>query len=104
MKLTKHPNYTDRHRFMCPGCKREHSLPLVLTDPSNQGWAWTWNGSFDKPTILPSILVNLGGSNPEVPICHSFVIDGRIQFLSDSTHALSGQTVELPEFPEEGGA
>jgi hypothetical protein len=31
------------------------------------------------------------------PRCHSFVTDGRIQFLSDSTHALAGQTVDLPE-------
>jgi hypothetical protein len=30
-------------------------------------------------------------------VCHSFVRDGRIEFLSDSTHHLSGQTVELPE-------
>jgi hypothetical protein len=31
-------------------------------------------------------------------VCHSFVIDGRIQFLSDSTHVLAGQTVDLPKW------
>lgn len=30
-------------------------------------------------------------------VCHSFVRDGRIEFLSDCTHALAGQTVELSE-------
>ena len=32
-------------------------------------------------------------------VCHSFVTDGRIQFLGDCTHSLAGQTVDLPEFP-----
>jgi hypothetical protein len=31
-------------------------------------------------------------------VCHSFVTDGRIQFLGDCTHALAGQTVDLPEW------
>jgi hypothetical protein len=31
-------------------------------------------------------------------ICHSFVTDGRIQFLNDCTHSLAGQTVDLPDF------
>jgi hypothetical protein len=29
--------------------------------------------------------------------CHSFLVDGQIQFLGDCTHALAGQTVPLPE-------
>ena len=33
-------------------------------------------------------------------VCHSFVTDGRIQFLADCTHALAGQTVDLPEWPK----
>ena len=32
-------------------------------------------------------------------VCHTFVTDGRIQFLSDCTHALAGQTVDLPDIP-----
>lgn len=32
--------------------------------------------------------------------CHSFVTNGNIQFLSDCTHALAGQTVALPPIPE----
>jgi hypothetical protein len=32
-------------------------------------------------------------------VCHSFVVDGRIQFLGDCTHHLAGQTVDLPPWP-----
>ena len=35
---------------------------------------------------------------PTPKVCHSFVRDGRIEFLSDCTHELAGQTVELEEW------
>jgi hypothetical protein len=78
--------------FHCPGCEGGHSIPV--TGPR----AWKWNGSLDSPTITPSILVNVGRSNPTAHLCHSWVKDGRIQFLGDCTHSLAGQTVELPDF------
>ena len=31
--------------------------------------------------------------------CHSFVTDGKIRFLGDSTHKLKGQTVPLTPPP-----
>lgn len=66
------------------------------------GPRWTYNGDPIKPTFQPSIKVTY-----ETPgatrICHSFVTDGRIQFLTDSTHALAGQTVDLPPWPHEPG-
>ncbi len=37
------------------------------------------------------------GSVGQSPLCHSFVRDGRIEFLGDCTHKLAGQTIELPE-------
>lgn len=37
-------------------------------------------------------------------VCHSFVTDGRIQFLADCTHDLAGLTVDLPDFPEQAEA
>jgi hypothetical protein len=84
--------------FECPGCKCGHQV-VVRGDP-NEHPLWGWNGSMDKPTFTPSILVNRGSMNPAVPVCHSFVTDGRIQFLSDSTHELAGQTVDLPDWGE----
>jgi len=59
--------------------------------------SWTFNGNDEAPTFSPSLLLN--GQNPP-RICHSYVTDGRIQFLGDSTHALAGQTVDLPDYPE----
>jgi hypothetical protein len=88
-------------RFDCPGCGDPHVVP---TEPHPRGWGW--NGSLNLPTLTPSILVHPhgvlldDGSVGQSPLCHSFVTDGRIQFCSDSTHALSGQTVDLPELPE----
>lgn len=88
---------------------------------SGSGPRWTYNGNPDKPTFSPSVLVRTGhyvsdrkstddcwcdynAEHPDDPapftcvICHSFVRDGRIQFLGDCTHALAGQTVDLPEW------
>ena len=77
--------------FHCPGCKYSH--PFEVEVPNGTGW--TWNGSLDKPTFTPSLLV--WGNRPEQR-CHSFVTDGRIQFLSDCYHALAGQTMDLPDW------
>lgn len=52
----------------------------------------------DSPTIRPSVLVRTGRSvdlSTFNRVCHSFVTEGRIHFLDDSTHELRGQTVEL---------
>lgn len=80
--------------FHCPGCKYAHSIPV--SGPR----AWNWNGSLELPTVRPSLLVNRSSTNPAVPVCHSWITDGKIQFLSDCTHSLAGQTVELPEWED----
>lgn len=102
-----------RVSFFCPGCKREHDILIGEGE-------WTFNGNFAKPTFSPSVLLATGHhfstwkqgqpcwctfnaehSDDPAPFecvrCHSFVTDGRIQFLSDSTHALAGQTIDLPD-------
>lgn len=77
---------TRGYSFECPGCGIMHAVNVA-----GDGNVWTFNGDTERPTFTPSILIR----NAEV--CHSFVTDGRIQFLNDCTHALAGQTVELPE-------
>ena len=77
--------------FKCPGCKDPHYIP---TSGPNK---WTWNGLTDRPTFFPSILVNNGRMNPAAHVCHSYISEGSIRFLADSTHALAGKTIELPE-------
>lgn len=34
-------------------------------------------------------------------VCHSFIKDGKIQFLGDCTHALANQTVDLPDWEQD---
>ena len=85
----------------CPGCRRPHTLgvrPNVSAGPS-----WEFDGNLELPTISPSIHANPPGQYhiKQFPICHSFVRAGRIEYLSDTTHALSGQTIDLPEYPED---
>lgn len=103
--------------FHCPACRTGH-LVTVERDPHLPGGpCWGWNGSGDAPTFTPSILLRgtqvrrdengkwtgewiRGADGEPLPlVCHSFVTDGRIQYLSDCTHALAGQTVDLPDFP-----
>jgi hypothetical protein len=83
--------------FHCPGCACSHGVRVSRTGPNpleTEG-CWGWNGSIDLPTITPSILCNK--HDPSMR-CHSFVRDGKIQFLNDCFHKLAGHTVEIPEW------
>lgn len=71
--------------FFCPGCECSHVLDK----------RWTFNGDLVKPTFNPSLLCNPDHNESR---CHSFVRDGKIEFLSDSYHKLAGQTVEIPDW------
>lgn len=104
--------------FFCPGCRCVHCIPVGRTH--NAGSNWGYNGDPAAPTFTPSILVRTGhhashgdpGScyctwdkrdqeefaDLRCTVCHSFVTEGRIQFLADSTHELAGQTVPMPPF------
>lgn len=86
-----------RVNFHCPGCDDYHSV--VVESPTG----WGWNGDLERPTFTPSILVRMDFTGDRIPskICHSFVTDGRIQFLGDCTHELAGQTVDLPPWPND---
>lgn len=86
--------------FVCPGCASVgdnrsglHMLP-VNTDLKKP--AWTWDGNLEAPTITPSILTGKGTKE----ICHSFLTNGIFNFLTDSTHELSGQHVPIPDLPD----
>lgn len=78
--------------FDCPGCNISH---FINTNP-NYGPIWDFDKDLDNPTVSPSLLVRIPWKD-EIKICHSFVKEGKIQFLDDCTHALAGQTVDLPE-------
>lgn len=94
-KEQKHDSGTRSMLFECPGCD---SLHVVYVGGAGHP-VWSFNESLERPTVSPSVLVTW--TEFDVPkVCHSFINDGRIQFLGDCTHALAGQTVDLPEFPD----
>jgi hypothetical protein len=118
MQRKAHPLSDQHGRFLgwmiqCPACGNGHRL-------SESGWKF--NDDLDEPTFSPSLLVrstDLPAPDPVTDdfargedgeylvddqgrllgakdrICHSFIRDGWIEFLGDSTHELAGQTVEL---------
>jgi len=79
----------------CPGCDCSH---LFYTNLSNPKCNWKFNGDIEKPTFSPSLLIY---PHPAQPRCHSFVKDGKIQYLNDCDHNLKGKTVDLPEMDED---
>jgi hypothetical protein len=104
-----------RASFMCPGCVQSHTVRVSGEN------AWQWNGDVDAFTLQPSVLFQSGhfdpyrrqdkpcwctynAEHPDDPApfkcvrCHSFITDGRIQFLGDSTHEKANQTVEIPDW------
>lgn len=94
MKIIEVQNSPGEYHFNCPGCKMVHKVYLTKRPDEP---VWSWNGSVDKPTISPSILVRWNYAEKKF-VCHSFIRDGNIQFLDDCTHSLKGQTVEIPEW------
>lgn len=108
----------NRILWWCPGCKEAHQINV-----GEGSLRWSWDGNVDLPTFSPSILVkgvrnNLTDAEWEdfdrmdvkadrekiladrrfASVCHCFVRNGQIQFLSDCTHELRGKTVPLPDF------
>lgn len=87
--------------FNCPGCGTFHG---ATTEGKNgSGAQWSFNGSEESPTLSPSLLVKWLRSDGSTVqgVCHSFVRNGSIEFLSDCTHSLAGQTVPLPPWEDE---
>jgi hypothetical protein len=89
--------------FECPGCGSLHA-PFVRPYQAPNGAFWDFNGDVNAPTFSPSILQKIdyteSGRSPS--ICHSYVTAGRIRYLSDCTHKLVGQEVELPDIDFDG--
>lgn len=116
--------------FRCPGCKMLHGPTVGQPNPHNQA-VWSWNGDYEKPTFSPSLLVRYDHlseagrarcaefhkehgrypTNEELPydlhmVCHSFIgcngaQPGQIIYLDDCTHALKGQTVDIPPYGDD---
>jgi len=67
-------------------------FPVILKGSRDKTGCWTWNGDTDKPTLRPSVLTQ---NHDTTFRCHSWVNDGQAKFLSDCTHKMVNQTVDL---------
>jgi len=84
--------------FTCPGCKIDHAVHTKFKN--NCGAMWSFDGNRIKPTFNPSLLVRWPRPNKGDMVCHSFIRNGKIEFLSDCTHPLAGQTVDIPPYED----
>jgi hypothetical protein len=96
MGIKLHEVEKDLMAFHCPGCGYGHCV-TVHGHLNPQGASWDWNSSMDKPTFMPSILVNASFPSSR---CHSNVKDGNIIFCADCFHSMKGQTVEIPDWDD----
>lgn len=86
-KAFHHPQYL----YMCKGCGYEHAFSL-----NTEGGHHSFNKDLDNPTVNPSLVQNF---TPGM-MCHSFIKEGKIQYLNDCWHEFAGQTIELPDESE----
>jgi hypothetical protein len=84
----------------CSACKSLHGYAVDAPFPSN-GAQWSYNGNAAAPDFKPSMNISWGWPNEPQERCHYFVTNGTISYCGDSTHALSGQTLELPDIPDQ---
>lgn len=115
--ISRDGQHYDALMFWCPGCEfagddgvmqgGAHMLPITGSGPGiGQQPSWTFNGNTERPTLSPSILTDityaplLGQTEGRRHVCHSFMVDGVLQFLSDCTHQYAGQNVPLTPLPD----
>lgn len=79
--------------------ENEYGITCLACGSGHMLKNWQFNGNLERPTFTPSLLVT-GYLNAEHPNgrCHSYITDGKIEYLSDSTHEFAGKTVELGEY------
>jgi len=104
IRIAKDPHgWVYGHAFYCEGCDQEH----LIDD------RWTFNKDLNNPTFDPSLHITYkhpkgySNDNPAPKnydgeyiedVCHSFIRDGMIEYLTDCTHELAGKTIELKEY------
>lgn len=110
LRLNEYPQHIG---FYCPACKTLH----VFDE------RWTFNGNYECPTFTPSLRTSSGhyvagsrrqpdgncgicekakerGVRSICGVCHLNVIDGKIQFHADCTHAMAGSVIEMTIGPQ----
>lgn len=99
------PVHAWTHAHWCPACQQLHDF--AVEQPFTNRAQWTFDGNGNLPTMSPSMNIRIGpypsdaGEPGRMDVCHYFLTHGRLLFLGDCTHALMGQTVDLPAIPAE---
>jgi hypothetical protein len=103
-----------RVAFWCPACNGPHVIRAAEFGAAPPGPIWAYNDDPHKPTFSPSVKVTgiqdltedeyariVAGEKVETRPrdCHRCLTLGIIQYLGDCTHAMAGQTVEMPDWP-----
>ncbi len=106
--LDKHYWPRGGYGHWCPGCKSGHEIDTEQKNSS--GAIWKFDGNLERPTFAPSINGRWGTfADPNYKpdpghdhsgVCHYFITAGKIIYCGDCTHALRGQTVDLPDIPK----
>jgi hypothetical protein len=85
--------------FICPACKENEGtgLHILSVNSEEKKPSWNWDGFIETPTLEPSILTR----GADGFVCHSYLRDGKFEFLSDCTHSMVNmKNVELPDLPD----
>lgn len=110
MKLRSYSFYKDGeptgetagYHHWCPACNEPHGI--AVKQRNRYGAMWTFDGNMERPTFAPSIRCFTTEENgTQTTLCHYFIQNGMVVFCNDNPHALNGQTVELPDWPESYG-
>jgi len=91
--VTCEPEEATHLTINMPGPSGVLTIPVQIKGTRAGTGNWTWNGSTEAPDLKTSLRTRMG-RNGSI-ICHSWINDGRAQFLPDSTHDLAGQTLDL---------
>jgi hypothetical protein len=103
MKIQEYNNQKGSYYFFCPACKEYHTVHTFK--PHRNGLRFQLQGDVNNPTFVPNnqpIERTIESFNKNLHTdphytCLSLIRSGWITFLSNSTHALAGQKVLLPE-------
>lgn len=94
-KFYQYPGNPHSMWYWCLGCQMLHPVHVSRPQGAGPSAVWDWNKDLLKPTFSPSLRHHLGPKK----MCHVFIRDGNIQYLSDCTHDYKDQTVPLPDIP-----
>lgn len=73
----------------------ELTLPVIIKGDRKGTNNWSWNGSLEKPTLKPSLLIGVPPNQ-----VHIFVTDGQVIYLEDNAPEVAGSVVDLIDFTD----